>query len=272
MTGIFLKIIGLYVLCIALHVIPVQTRDTLWQKTTFNSNNVHDGFKALDEKQFNEGSLSVANDPTGGSRDVVKVFIKKGSYVKIKDKRGAQFYTDVGSKDTMTLSYQVYFQTGMDFVRGGKLPGLYGGDPGCSGGRQSVNCLSTRFMWRSNGDGEVYAYIPRNQDANFCNSNDVYCNPDYGTSIGRGSWRFRTGRWERIVQRIKLNRPGKKNGRILVWFNGKKVVDKRNVILRENSSVKLRGLFFSVFFGGSSSSWATTADSSIYFRNFRITT
>ncbi|ESO97120.1 hypothetical protein LOTGIDRAFT_143482 [Lottia gigantea] len=245
--------------------------DILWHKNTFNSQNIHDGFHAIPNLQYNEGSLSVVKDPAGGHGDVIRIYIKKGHYNGIHDHRGAQFYTKVGSpRDSMTLTYDVYFQKGLDFVKGGKLPGLYGGDPGCSGGRHSHDCLSTRFMWRPHGDGEMYAYMPADQANGFCDKKGNDCNDAYGISIGRGSWRFRTGQWDTISQHIHLNSPGHKDGYAIVWHNGKKVLDVRNVNFREHSNLKLEGLYFSVFFGGGSSAWAPTADSHIYFRNFII--
>ena len=46
----------------------------------------------------------------------------------------------------MTFSYKVFFPAGFDFVKGGKLPGLFAGRPGCSGGAARKDCFSTRFM------------------------------------------------------------------------------------------------------------------------------
>lgn len=53
------------------------------------------------------------------------------------------------------LEYEVYFPGSFDFVMGGKLPGMHGGNLQCSG-YSSVpngnNCFSTRLMWRENGE------------------------------------------------------------------------------------------------------------------------
>ena len=51
---------------------------------------------------------------------------------------GAQFYTNLhqlgraamATSPTLSLKYQIKFPAGHDFGRGGKLPGLYGGNPG----------------------------------------------------------------------------------------------------------------------------------------------
>jgi hypothetical protein len=74
---------------------------------------------------------------------------------------GAQSYLRLPrSVDAMTLTYSVRFQPGFKFVKGGKLPGLFGGDAG-SGGHHKAAGFSTRFMWRAAGAGEVYAYFPQ---------------------------------------------------------------------------------------------------------------
>lgn len=59
--------------------------------------------------------------------------------------------------ESMMVSYEVAFDKGFEWVKGGKLPGLRGGSPnGCSGGNQAdgTSCFSTRMMWRTSGQGE----------------------------------------------------------------------------------------------------------------------
>ncbi len=59
---------------------------------------------------------------------------------------------------TMMVTYELAFDSGFDWVKGGKLPGLRGGlnSTGCSGGNQAdgLSCFSTRLMWRRSGQGE----------------------------------------------------------------------------------------------------------------------
>ena len=76
-----------------------------------------------------------------------------------KPQGGAEFYAspiDITSARNVTLQYSVFFPLGFDFVLGGKMPGLYGGHTGCSGGDPAVDCFSTRLMWREGGIGELY--------------------------------------------------------------------------------------------------------------------
>ncbi|KAK7093274.1 uncharacterized protein [Littorina saxatilis] len=218
---------------------------------------------------FDEGSLGIANDPSGHAGKVLRVFYAKGSYVRVHTHRGAQFYAHpVDPRTSMTLSYDIYFSKGFDFVKGGKLPGLYGGATNCSGGRHSDSCFSARLMWRENGDGEVYGYIPEHQAPGFCDKPDNICNPVYGSSIARGSWRFKTGVWQNIAVHITLNTPGQLNGKVKIWHDGQPKLSLNNLNFRSNNDLKIEGLFFSTFFGGSDTSWAAGGDCYTYYKNF----
>ena len=131
------------------------------------------------------------------------------------------------------------FGSEFDFVKGGKLPGLFGGQVSCSGGAESEECFSTRFMWRRDGDGEVYGYLPNKQVCSgiashslsftvlqvdgFCDAPDVHCNYDYGHSLGRGSWQFVPGEWLTISQTIRLNTVSVMDGSIVVKVDGEEV-------------------------------------------------
>jgi Polysaccharide lyase 14 len=63
--------------------------------------------------------------------------------------------------------------------------------------------------------GELYAYLPLTE-----NNAAVLAtvppktieNPDFGFSVGRGSWTFNAGAWNVIAERVRLNDPGQNNG------------------------------------------------------------
>jgi hypothetical protein len=162
---------------------------------------------------------------------------------------GAQVYLPFrsGPRDHAVVSYAVRFQDGFEFVRGGKLPGLYGGTM-TSGGHipDGTNGWSTRLMWRAGGVGEVYAYLPSSQT--------------HGTSLGRGAWRWRPGRWHEVSERVRLNSPGNSDGRIGLSVDGKEVLSIEDVVYRSTEGLRIDGVFFSSFFGGSDSSWASPRD------------
>ena len=50
---------------------------------------------------------------------------------------------------------------------GGKLPGLTS-DRGCGGGASPERCWSVRIMWRRDGAGEAYMYVPEGQQPPAC--------------------------------------------------------------------------------------------------------
>lgn len=210
-------------------------------------------------------NVTVVADPTRKFPKVLRVHYPAGSASPSVAKHagvpvgGAQFYADLGLPpgDTLHLSYALRFSEGFDFVKGGKLPGLFGGTE-TSGGNipDGTNGFSTRFMWRSRGKGEVYAYLPTSKK--------------YGTSIGRGRWQFTPGVWHRLEQQVNLNQPGKKDGRVQVWLDGKKVLDKGNLTFRTTETLKIEGIFFSTFFGGGDRSWATPKAVYVDFADFAV--
>jgi hypothetical protein len=171
---------------------------------------------------------------------------------------GAQAYLLAPTPaDEAYLRYYVRFPDGFDFVKGGKLPGLFGGT--ATAGRRipdGTDGFSTRYMWRRGGDGEVYAYLPTSRE--------------HGTSIGRGAWRFVPGRWTSLEQRVRLNRPGVADGRITVWVDDVQVLDERGVRFRTSPAVRIDGVFLSTFFGGGDESWATPEDQHADFAGFAL--
>lgn len=205
----------------------------------------------------------------------LRVFYPAGSYSKRTG--GTQFYAQPlvnEAYERMILSYDIWFPSNYSFVQGGKLPGLRGGSDrsGCSGGSQTdgTSCFSTRLMWRANGTGEVYAYIPTNSTG-LCTQSNVICNSDFGTSLGRGTFTFQTGQWQTIYLVVVLNKVGIANGVVELYYNGVKALSFQNLVLRTASSLSsVGGLFFSTFFGGDDSSWATPTDQYLYWRNMQL--
>lgn len=177
---------------------------------------------AFVDDPFPDDSTSSSADSASNSTSVLRVTYPAGSYSH--DTGGAQFYALFGNSsnsssrgenwESMLLTYEVAFDADFDWVKGGKLPGLRGGQDeyGCSGGRAAngTNCFSSRMMWRTDGDGEgayslefgsvrgdesswlVYAYVVESKG--FCDTPTLMCNDDgYGTSIDRGVFDFEAG-------------------------------------------------------------------------------
>lgn len=171
---------------------------------------------------------------------------------------GAQVYLLLRRPvDSLQLRYCFRFPVGFNFVKGGKLPGLFGGT--VNNGQKipdGTNGWSTRYMWRKGGAGEVYAYLPSSVKN--------------GTSLGRGNWRVTPGVWQCLDQAVTLNTPGKADGTITVSLDGRQVFQKAKVIFRTTDSLRIDGVFFSTFFGGGDASWASPTDQYVDFADFSV--
>ncbi|KAG0143823.1 hypothetical protein CROQUDRAFT_672703 [Cronartium quercuum f. sp. fusiforme G11] len=153
---------------------------------------------------------------------------------------GIGFYAspiDITIASNVSLYYSVYFPSNFDFVKGGKLPGLYGGSTKCSGGENSDDCFSTRLMFRPNGEGELYLYAPKGKQLpTLCQIPPLSdCNADYGYSIGRGSFNFTKGNWVNVRQDIWLNNDNQNDGGFNIWINDKIVLHSDQVFYRKSS-------------------------------------
>jgi hypothetical protein len=101
-----------------------------------------------------------ASPPWDNSSSVLQLFYPANSInPSRKPQGGAEFYATplhLAAAHNITLEYSVFFPVDFDWVLAGKLPGLYGGHTGCSGGNDALDCFSTRLMWRKGGSGELY--------------------------------------------------------------------------------------------------------------------
>ncbi|KAG8746153.1 hypothetical protein FRC10_006019 [Ceratobasidium sp. 414] len=155
---------------------------------------------------------------------------------------GADFYANplpaLKDAQNVTFGYSVFLPTDFEPVRGGKLPGLYGGKMGCSGGDAALDCFSTRLMWRAKNEGELYLYAPKDKQTDrVCNTPPrSICEADYGLSIGRGSFKFTPGQWTHVSQTVVLNTPGRQDGYFTLDVNGKRVLDLQGVYYRQTAT------------------------------------
>ncbi|WP_447556354.1 polysaccharide lyase [Vreelandella sp. EE22] len=173
---------------------------------------------------------------------------------------GAGFYSDPYSlegAERACLSYKVRFPSGFDFVKGGKLPGLYGGDAPSGGDSvDGEHGFSMRLMWREEGQGELYPYVVGFE----------------GDSVGRGMWHYPAGSWVTIEQELLLNDPHRENGIARIWIDGQPVLEQRNIVFRTTPDITIDGLMFSTFFGGTGEGWRTPRDQYVDFADFRFYT
>ncbi|KAL4075319.1 polysaccharide lyase family 14 protein [Scleroderma yunnanense] len=207
-------------------------------------------------------------NPTRPFRLALKAQYPKGSYTLTHEpKGGLSFYAsgpmnvDLTTAKEVTFGYSVYFDEGFEWQKGGKLPGLYGGDSptesiGCSGGSRSSACFSAHLMWRENGTGEMYTYLP------------LYTNPQFSAN--------------HVYQHIRLNDVGVANGeldirvtrlRVLtleLYTAGRSIIKVTGLILRDREEGRIRGIQMQTFFGGSEADFASPRDQDAYFSDFTV--
>ncbi|KAI0738036.1 polysaccharide lyase family 14 protein [Daedaleopsis nitida] len=231
--------------------------------------------------QIKELSHDVVTAPDGILS--MQAHYPKGSFNPSHTPRGGiSFYApgpasvDLTTAKEATFSYSVLFPDGFDFVKGGKLPGLYGGNSddeavSCSGGRRDDGCFSARFMWRREGAGELYTYLPPSSEENkaVCDVPPLSdCNDVFGASVGRGSFTFTPGKRTTIGQRVRMNDVGKANGELELFVDGESQFTVPGLVLRTADEGRIRGIQMQTFFGGGDKSWASPTDQDVFFGDF----
>ena len=163
------------------------------------------------------------------------------------------------SYDELYVSYRVRFEENFDFVRGGKLPGLYGGEGNAGGNKPNgSDGWSGRMMWRPGGAAVQYIYHPDQPDI-------------YGEDFRYGRT-FQPGTWHTVEHRFVLNTPRMHDGVVQTWFDGEIALQVDDLRFRDVDTFGIDGFRIAFFFGGNDSSWATTKDETIYVDDFVIST
>lgn len=177
------------------------------------------------------------------------------------------------------FGYDVKFEAGFDFGKGGKLPGLSMGS-GPTGGSSATDGATARYMWiaddadqDADGDGTSdadalgpYLYLPGDPGT-------------YGDTEPVPGFDFTTGTVYRIVQRIVLNSDGGvADGELETWVDGELVHRRDDLVWRLGNSGDadyyggIDAIRYSTFFGGADSSWSPTTTVYSRFGNFRAGT
>ncbi len=244
---------------------PVGTYTVANLGADWNSPSWNDG--------VDEGRVEITDGPNAyGARSLVVNYIE-GTTTDAK----SQWKLELNNAyEELYFSYRVRFDDGFDFVRGGKLPGLVGGDANVGGNiPDGTDGWSARMMWRTNGSGGS----PTNGDT--ANAVQYVYHPDMpGTSGEDFKWddtpngwaELESGVWYNFQHRVVMNTPGQNDGIIQAWLDGEMVLDVQNIRFRDIASLKIDQMYFSTFFGGSSTIWEAAKDEQAYFDDFVIST
>lgn len=173
--------------------------------------------------------------------------------------------------DSLYLSYRVKAAPGFDFKLGGKLPGLCGGT--CPlGGQSATNSnnigvgWSARNMWRDSDAKLVqYFYYPQQ-------SGEWGIDKSYSTLVTKKPVTINDNKWHTIEHYVKMNTPGKSDGRFMAWVDGKEVLRMEGIRYRDNYNYGIDRLKISSYFGGSDPSWAPTRNSYLQLDDIVVST
>jgi len=150
------------------------------------------------------------------------------------------------------FSYNVRFKPGFNFVDGGKLLGLSGGNivvPNPPDGNQGFRCV---LMWQ--GKGTIQSYIYHQAQT-----------AQYGEG---GNWtnsQIPVGEWFNITIRVVMNDVGKANGIFEGFINGKLAFSSQHYQFRSVSSMGIHKIEFHSYFGGSGEQYSAVQNEYIDF-------
>lgn len=246
-----------------------------WTDQSFSRHRSNHEYSSDDAKQDFPGATGpfkmIADDGKGDSSltrindNAIRGSFRKGKILGYDT--GFTFYSmNPSEADEASMSYSVKFSSGFDWTRGGKLPGLCGGDSPDRSSACPVGCsdvdkdrgFSTRLMWRSKGNVVTYAYYPDKPKS-------IRCGEDWVWSDS-----LKAGKWHDIRMWIKLNTNGNANGEFKSWLDGKQVLHKKRIRFRYRDDYKVSRTYITTYCGGSSvSMFAPKQDQYIWFDNFK---
>jgi hypothetical protein len=200
--------------------------------------------------QMGNNLINVVNGRGAFRGRALRIHYPKGISGCYSPKHCVNWKPALGGKfKKLYYAYRIKFPKGFDFVKGGKLPGVSGGTANTNGHvPNGADGWTVRMMWNNKGKLVQYVYHP-DQPSKY---GDVF-EWEMDKSIERG-------KWHSIQTMVLLNTPGKKNGAIKSWLNGKVVLDKKGLRFRDTNKLEIDRFIFASFFGGSGPYWAPRKD------------
>jgi hypothetical protein len=139
----------------------------------------------------------------------------------------------------------------------GKLPGFAGtyGRCGWGGRRANGSCWSARMSNYRDDNGHQLAFYVYHRD------------------MGRwgSSWKWngtlQPNIWYCVEQRVKLNTPGRADGLLEGWVDGKPAFHRSGIRFRDRADVKVQALWWNVYVGGD---WTADRDMTVEFADIAL--
>ncbi len=200
--------------------------------------------------QRDDGQLLTASDLQARLGATDWGLMERVSVVKVEHGPGSALAVDLAGGRTSTQSPGAGFEWGpqsagpvaaacvsyafkldreFDFAAGGRLPGLLGGPSG--GDRKAPEAFSARLAWDDKGQLDIVAHAPE-APARLRNE--------------RSAPELPRGRWVMVDQEVVVNTPGRSDGILRVWLDGKLQFENRGVAFRKDAGSAVRGVLAEV--------------------------
>lgn len=210
------------------------------------------GFKGLD------GRTTVGNGVIQARYDKGKLLGQETGFTWFQKIPG-------GGVNEATMEYKIKFDSGFDWTKGGKIPGLVGGTSprGCNTERNNLeNGFSARCMWRSGGRMVLYAYWHKQNSR---------CGKDTFWKKNGQDIKIQRGKWYTIREHIIMNTPGRNNGVVEIFLNGDRVLRLTNMEWRKaGKNFKIDKAYWTTYVGGSTNEFKPSRNNKIWFDDFKV--
>lgn len=197
----------------------------------------------------------------------------QGKALRIKVQEGGHYgaslqynFKDKVGREPLEIYFRYYLRLGSDWdpAQGGKLPGISGTyDRGGWGGRPSDgrNGWSARGQFKGRKDGKTPIGF-------YCYHADM--KGRYGsewTWEKEGLGCLENDRWYCIEQYARMNTPGRNDGVLRGWVDGKLAFERTDIRMRDVPDLKIECIWINVYHGGT---WTAPSDDHLYIDNVVI--
>lgn len=205
-------------------------------------------------------------------RACLRAFYGKGSGTSSDPGVGGVAFTarpDAMRPHESVMAFDVFFEEGWNFSKGGKIGGFFIGEGNASGYRHSDTASSHRIMWKKDGAAIAYIYPPSNLKQEDASLKPEGCGIAYFMStFAPGT--LKIGAWNSVVIGVRMNSfsDGKPNpdGVALLGVNGI-TRTKTDIRWSRSPDLSISSFDFNTFFGGPDPS---VKDCAAYYANFRL--
>lgn len=134
---------------------------------------------------------------------------------------------NIGAPASACLSYYVGLPKDFEFKDPGHLPGIYGGSASLVDTGDAAEVFASRVGWMQDGSISTDTRLP-DTAASWNRSRD--------------DMRWPLGKWVKVEQELVLNTPGKADGTLRLWVDGKLRIDRGGVAFRTSAQTSIDGV------------------------------